>query len=141
MKRKMVCRLLRSIYELKQASRVWNIQFHEFLNKIGFKQFNADTCLYVNTKLGITIAIWVDDIPIAGRRAQNIAKVEKQLAGAFTMKDLGELSHFLGMRVESPERQMGTFRSTSRRTSRIFSLNLGWRIQKEFAQLLQPAQS
>lgn len=98
-KGKMVCRLLRSIYGLKQASRVWNIQLHEFLIKIGFKRSNADTCLYVNAKLSIIIAIWVDDILIAGKSAQNIANVKKQLAGAFRMKDLGQLTHFLGMRV------------------------------------------
>jgi hypothetical protein len=99
MKGKMVCRLLRSLYGLKQASRVWNIQLHEFLIKIGFKRSNADTCLYVNSDLGIIIAIWVDDILIAGKNSQNIAKVKKQLAGEFSMKDLGQLKHFLGMRV------------------------------------------
>jgi len=57
MKRKMVCKLLRSLYGLKQASRVWNIQLHEFLIKIGFKRSNADTCLYVSSKHGIVIAI------------------------------------------------------------------------------------
>ena len=98
MKMKMVCRLLRSLYGLKQASRVWNIQLHEFLIKIGFRRSNADTCLYVND-LNIVIAIWVDDILIAGKNAANIAKVKKQLAGEFSMKDLGPISHFLGMRV------------------------------------------
>jgi hypothetical protein len=98
-KSKMVCRVLRSLYGLKQASRVWNIQLHEFLIKIGFKRSNADTCLYVNVELSIIIAIWVDDILIAGKSAVNIAKVKGQLAGAFRMKDLGQLAHFLGMRV------------------------------------------
>ena len=99
MKAKMVCRLLRSIYGLKQASRVWNIQLHEFLIKIGFKRSNADTCLYVNPNEGVIIAIWVDDIIVAGKSAVNIAKVKKQLAGVFKMKDLGQLNHFLGMQV------------------------------------------
>jgi Reverse transcriptase (RNA-dependent DNA polymerase). len=99
MKGKMVCRLLRSLYGLKQASRVWNIQLHEFLIKIGFKRSNADTCLYINSELGITIAIWVDDFLIAGKDRQNIAKVKGQLASTFRMKDLGQLTHFLGMRV------------------------------------------
>ena len=99
MKERMVGRLLRSLYGLKQASRVWNTQLHEFLIKIGFKRSNADTCLYVNSNLGVVIAIWVDNILIASKSGQNIAKVKDQLAGAFKMKDLGQLSHFLGMRV------------------------------------------
>jgi len=77
MKAKMVCRLLRSLYGLKQASRVWNMQLHEFLLKIGFRRSNADTCLYVNVEISIFIAIWVDDILIAGESAVNIAKVKK----------------------------------------------------------------
>jgi len=97
-KAKMVCKLLRSLYGLKQASRVWNMQLHEFLIKIGFIRSNPDTCLYVNDQ-NIVIAIWVDDILIAGKDARNIAKVKKQLAGEFSMKDLGPISHFLGMRV------------------------------------------
>lgn len=51
MKEKIVYRLLRLIYELKQAFRIWNIRLHEFLIKIGFKRFNTDICLYVNTEL------------------------------------------------------------------------------------------
>ena len=77
LKAKMVCRLLRSLYGLKQASRVWNMQLHEFLLKIGFRRSNADTCLYVNVEISIFIAIWVDDILIAGESAVNIAKVKK----------------------------------------------------------------
>ena len=78
---------------------MWNIQLHEFLIKIGFKRSNVDTCLYVNTEPGIIIAIWVDDILIASKSRENIVKVKGQLAGVFRMKDLGNLTHFLGMRI------------------------------------------
>jgi len=97
MKEKMVCRLLHSLYKLKQAFRIWNTQLHEFLIKIGFKWLNADTCLYVNSDLNVIIAIWVDDILIVGKNVSNIAKVKGQLARTFRMKDLRNLTHFLGM--------------------------------------------
>jgi len=112
LKAKMVCRLLRSLYGLKQASRVWNMQLHEFRIKIGFRRSNADTCLYVNVGISIFIAIWVDDILIAGKDARNIAKVKKQLAGEFSMKDLGPIRHFLGMRVTRTDGNISIDQST-----------------------------
>ena len=136
MKTKMVCRLLRSLYGLKQASRVWNIQLHEFLIKIGFRRFNADTCLYVNDDLNIVIAIWVDDILIAGKSAVNIAKVKRQLAGEFSMKDLSPISHFLGICVT---RTNGNVRSTNRRILTTSSPDLEWKIQKRFLHLWRRA--
>jgi Reverse transcriptase (RNA-dependent DNA polymerase) len=61
MKRNMVCRLLRSLYGVKQAARVWNLKIHGFLVKIGFVRSNADPCLYIDVKRNIYITIWVDN--------------------------------------------------------------------------------
>ena len=44
----------------------------------------------------------MDDILIAGKDAQNIAKVKKQLGDQFNVKDLGLINHFLGMRLTRP---------------------------------------
>jgi len=93
-----VCKLKQSIYELKQASRVWNRKLHEYITRIGFKRSNADHCLYINEARHIYITIWVDDILIAGN-GKEIAIVKKQLAVEFEIKDLGEMKHFLGMRI------------------------------------------
>jgi len=41
----------------------------------------------------------VDDLLIAGKNVQDIAHVKQQLSKEFEMKDLGELKHFLGMRI------------------------------------------
>jgi hypothetical protein len=38
MKKDMVCRLLCSLYRLKQAAQVWNLKIHIFLVKVGFRQ-------------------------------------------------------------------------------------------------------
>lgn len=97
MKRNMVCRLLRSLYGLKQAARVWNQKIHAFLIKLGFVRSNADPCLYIKKFLYITI--WVDDLLIVGKNGRDIANVKGQLAGEFEMKDLGKLEYFLGMRI------------------------------------------
>lgn len=43
----LVCRLNKSLYGLKQSSRVWNLRFHVFIEKLGFKRSSSDKCLYV----------------------------------------------------------------------------------------------
>ena len=42
-----VCRLLKSIYGLRQASRVWNLKFSEFLIRFGLVQSKSDPCLFI----------------------------------------------------------------------------------------------
>jgi Reverse transcriptase (RNA-dependent DNA polymerase) len=99
MKRNMVCRLLRSLYGLKQAARVWNLKIHAFLVKLGFVRSAADPCLYIDAKRVLYITIWVDDLLIVGKNGLDIANVKAQLSHEFEMKDLGQLEHFLGMRI------------------------------------------
>ena len=41
-----VCRLLRSIYGLKQASRSWNIRFDEAIRSYDFVKNEDEPCLY-----------------------------------------------------------------------------------------------
>lgn len=41
-----VCRLHKSLYGLKQASRVWNQQLDTALKKIGFVRCVSDACIY-----------------------------------------------------------------------------------------------
>lgn len=43
---KLVCKLIKALYRLKQASAVWNATLHNVLLKIGFKHSLRDKCLY-----------------------------------------------------------------------------------------------
>ena len=46
----LMCRLLRSLYGLKQGEHVWNQKIHAYLIKIGFVRSASDPCLYLETK-------------------------------------------------------------------------------------------
>ena len=41
-----VCKLQRSIYGLKQASRSWNLRFDEVIKEFGFVQTYGEACIY-----------------------------------------------------------------------------------------------
>lgn len=45
-----VCKLLQSLYGLKQSPRSWNKRFVDYMLKLGFVVSDADPCLYVRQK-------------------------------------------------------------------------------------------
>ena len=48
-----VCKLLRSIYGLKQASRSWNLRFDDTIKTFGFEQNIDKPCVYKKIKDGV----------------------------------------------------------------------------------------
>uniref|UniRef100_A0AAV1VKA4 Reverse transcriptase Ty1/copia-type domain-containing protein n=2 Tax=Peronospora matthiolae TaxID=2874970 RepID=A0AAV1VKA4_9STRA len=52
--------LVKSIYGLKQASRVWNETFDEYVCSIGFQASYFDPCLYIKTSDGHCVLVLVD---------------------------------------------------------------------------------
>jgi hypothetical protein len=61
---KLVCRLKKSLYGLKQSARNWNSLLDKWFKSNGFTQSIVDPCLYVYNHDGIymALAVYVDDI-------------------------------------------------------------------------------
>ena len=67
---------------------------------MSFRQTASDPCLYIATEgEKFIIAVYVDDIILAGKSDQLITETKEALAKRFEMKDLGLLHHFVGVRV------------------------------------------
>ena len=67
---------------------------------MGFEQSSNDSCIYISTTSGLLIlAVYVDDILLAGKSQQRIAQVKADLGESFQVKDIGELHYFLGENV------------------------------------------
>ena len=97
----LVCRLDRSIYGLKQSPRCWNQALDAQLKLMGFQQSTSDPCIYTSTEGGLFIlAVYVDDILLAGKSEQRIAQIKSDLGKRFQLKDMGELHYFLGVSVK-----------------------------------------
>jgi hypothetical protein len=98
-----VCRLKKAIYGLKQAYRVWNLQFHGVLTELGFTQTFADAGVYVYHQHGgdgiIIINLYVDDITLMGPSLESIKCLKDSLSTCYDMTDLGEITAYLGMHI------------------------------------------
>ena len=94
---KLVCKLERSLYGLKQSGRNWNKVLHDYLTKNHFVQNQADNCVYTRETEHdkVLMVIWVDDLIIAASDETALKSVKAMLASRFQMKDLGKLRHFL----------------------------------------------
>lgn len=81
----LVCKLVKYLYGLKQASRQW-------LYIVTFRLFHKDGQF-------TAVLIYTDDILITGNDNSNISYLKTSLDQTFTIKDLGEIKFFLGLEV------------------------------------------
>lgn len=98
------CKLIRSLYRLKQAPRAWHARLSSVLRSLGFSPSVTDTSLFDHRRSGITVylLIYVDDIIVLSSTAAAIPKLVSQLRSEFSLKDVGVLHYFLGIEVSPP---------------------------------------
>ncbi|GKD80385.1 retrotransposon protein, putative, ty1-copia subclass [Tanacetum coccineum] len=96
-----VCKLQRSIYGLKQASRSWNKRFDKEIKRFGFDQNLDEPCVYQKASgSNVTFLIlYVDDIIIMGNHIPSLQSVKDYLGKCFAMKDLGEATFILEIKI------------------------------------------
>ncbi|CAL1357037.1 unnamed protein product [Linum trigynum] len=96
-----VCRLRRSLYGLRQASRNWYSKFTLALAELGFVASRADPSLLLYHRGASFVAalIYVDDVVLTGNDDAFISRVKSFLDDMFSIKDLGPLKYFLGIEV------------------------------------------
>ena len=90
-KERMGCRLKKSIYGLKQASRQWYLKFDGTIRKFEFKENVEDNCIYTKFKNEkfIFLILYVDDILLASSDVNLLLETKKFLSSNFDMKYLG----------------------------------------------------
>ena len=101
-----VCKLICSLYRLKQAGRVWNRTFaHTIKMKLGFDTMHSDAGVYIlhchhkrgDSETDVILILYVDDLLLLGEDLSKIQDIKRQLGKLYQMKDLGPASSYLGI--------------------------------------------
>ena len=97
---KIVCRVRKSIYGLKQAAKKWYDEMATFFIQQNFRKSKNDYCFFkVENDRKLFVHSWIDDLVIAGTIAQDIEELKSTLGGKFKVDDRKKLTWFLGMQI------------------------------------------
>jgi len=96
-----VWQLQKSIYGMKQASRIWNQTFHKTVKSWGFKRMRNEWCIYHRSSAtGTTIfALHVDDIIVTSSSVDETNRFKAELWSQWEISDLGPAKFALGIAI------------------------------------------
>ncbi|GKB65449.1 reverse transcriptase domain-containing protein [Tanacetum coccineum] len=98
-----VCKLIKSLYVLKQAPKQWHQKFNEVVLSNGYLLNQDDKCVYSKfdeSGKGVIICLYVDDMLIFGTDQVQVDLTKEFLSSKFSMKDMGEANVILGIRIK-----------------------------------------
>jgi hypothetical protein len=105
-KKELVCKMKKSLYNLKQSPRMWHKKFDTYMLGLGFTRSKEDQCVYLKL-IGdhfIYLVLYVDDMLLIGNNKEIIQDVKTQLSSKFDMKDLGAANFILGMEIKRDQK-------------------------------------
>jgi len=77
------------------------LKFNDTIVSFGFKENTVDQCIYlkVNESKVIFLILYVDDILIAINDLGLLHETKKFLSSNFEVKDMGEVSYVIGIKI------------------------------------------
>ena len=97
----LVCRLNKSLYDLKQAPRAWYAKMDSYLLSQNFVRCKSDLNVYMLRTVDslLLLVLYVDDLLITGFSTSTTIAVKRILHDRFLMMDMGLLHFFLGLEI------------------------------------------
>ncbi|KAH9116250.1 hypothetical protein LEN26_012901 [Aphanomyces euteiches] len=94
--------LIKALYGLKQAALAWFEHCRKIVVGLGFRPSDYDPCLYLRQhgeELEM-VATYVDDFLVFARTTAKANSILDELEGKMKLKRQGEMSFFLGIKIE-----------------------------------------
>ncbi len=102
-------RLLKSLYDLKQTSKIWAKIFYKVLEALEFKHLNYEPSIFsrFSTRISKTIFIdpklviivYVDDLMLLGKTSTVIQQFKTTIGKQFNIKDLEPTQNYLKIEI------------------------------------------
>jgi hypothetical protein len=88
-----VCRLLKSLYGLKQSARVWYEAFDNFLQSQKISRCTSDTNVYIQRTGShlILLGLYIDDLIIISNDLLHLNKTKHLFSQRFSMTDTQDI--------------------------------------------------
>ena len=94
-----VCHLIKILYDLKQALRVWYEIINAFLKKLDFVIFDANHSVFISKNDKTYVIVYVDDLLIISDFMKFIDFMKQKLDKRFKMTDLNSAQHYLDIEI------------------------------------------
>ena len=126
-------KLKKGLYGLKRAPRLWNEKWKTLAKEFGFEALKGDLCLFSNGTGWLLL--YVDEILLISTEITAIESTKKRLKSKLDVKDMGQLSQFLGVKLSwsdgtlypSQEGYVDKFfKNYNYRTERVSTLRSGY---------------
>ena len=101
-KEPLVCKLKKSLYDLKEGPKQWYLKYDIFMVSNGFTRLEIDHCCYSKwfENSYIMLLLYVNDMLVAGSSMKKIMNLKTSLTEEFSMKDLSPARKILGMSID-----------------------------------------
>ncbi len=89
----------KTLYDLKQSPKKWQLKLKTLLGELGFKPLVSDSAVFYNPNNDIFIMTFVDDYLFIGPNINEINAVKRKIAKEYIIEDRGPATYFLGVQI------------------------------------------
>ncbi|CAI5484599.1 unnamed protein product [Closterium sp. Yama58-4] len=106
-----VCKLLKSLYGLKQSPLLWYKALNDVLIGAGWRKSQVDEALYFKVgaeKVACWVLVYVDDLLAASSSTAMLRELKELLEAAFELREISPVQKYLGLEIvrDRPARKL-----------------------------------